>query len=53
MEENASIKWFLEGILVVYKREGSGYWCMDIVIRGSMIIKESCWGGFRGEGKVV
>ena len=36
MEENASIKWFLEGVLVVCKREGSGYWCMDIV----MIIKE-------------
>ena len=37
VEENASIKWFLEGILVVYKGEGSGYWCMDIVISG--------WGG--------
>ena len=52
MEENASIKWFLEGILVVYKREGNGYWCMDIVISGSMIIKEKSFiVAFRGRGK--
>ena len=52
LEENASIKWFLEGILVVYKREGNGYWCMDIVIRGSMIIKEKkFYSGFQGEGE--
>ena len=30
MEENAGIKWLLEGFWCFT----SGYWCMDIVIRG-------------------